>query len=645
MLGGDFAQADTLNQEAAAASIEAEYDQIAGMEPAGTFMKDTGTVFRSVFDWGGNAFVPVSTRLGKIDQKLKHAVRRFVFQTGLYTHEDHMVVKPFIEKVSDTFTPEDYRIFDLALKNRDAQKVDMLVDQYGIQAEWEAVREVLDGLYIEGVDVGLNINYVEEYFPRKVKKGMAVEYMAAMRGHENWSEIEAALNEADPENNFTTEEQAAFVNTFLRGFSSSRINLARPSFTKERTVDHITPEFNQYYEDSMPTLIEYIGALRHSIEARRLFGKAATDRDTNIGNYVLSLVRDGVINASEENELKEILKAIVEPNGTRGFVGWLKNATYVYTMGSPTSAITQIGDFAFSLHKNGYFRTIKAITKSLTGNQVLKKEDLGLEHILQEYEDNARAAAAVRLTFKAIGLTFMDNVGKEAYIQASYDRLRSAARKDSAAFNQQMEVVFGDEANSVKADLLAGNMTENVKYLLFSELSDVQPISLAEMPVYYLKGGNWRVMYMLKTYTMKQIDIYRREIFDEIASGEPLRMATGLKNLVSLGIALMMMGMSSDALKDLILGRDIEIDDLVIDNLLKLMGFSKYQIYKAKTEGIGAAIFRFMTPPLLAPVDDLRDVPKIVKGKKKAKDADILQRVPLIGKFYYWWVGGGVKKK
>lgn len=645
MLGGDFVQSDTLNQEATARSIEEEYAVAGAMQPEGTFLKDTGDVFRSVHDWAGNAFVPISTRLGNIDEGLKHAVRKFVFQTGLYSHEDHEMVKPFIEKVADTFSPEDYRVFDLALKNRDTVKVDYLADKYGIQEEWGRVREVLDGLYIEARDVGLNINYIEEYFPRQVKRGMAVEYMAAMRGHEAWSEIEHALKEADPENDFTPEEQAAFVNSFLRGFSSNRINLSRPSFTKERTVDHITPEFNKYYEDSMPTLINYIGAMRSSIEARRLFGKAQSDRESNIGTYVLSLVRDGVIEAKQETELKEILKALVEPNGTHGFVGWLKNATYIYTMGSPISAITQIQDLVFSLHKNGYFRTIASLTKSLTGNQVLKKEDLGIENILQEYQENTRASNLVRATFKAVGLTFMDNVGKETYIDATLGRLQATAKKGGAAFDKQMEIIFGDEANAVKADLIAGNMTENVKYLLFSELSDVQPISLAEMPVHYLKGGNWRVMYMLKTYTVKQFDIYRREVFADLASGDPVRTAKGLANFIHLGIALMMMGMSSDALKDFLLGRKIDVTDLMIDNLIKLMGISKFNIYKAKEEGIGNAIFRFLTPPILAPLDDLRDIPKIIKGKKKVKDADLLQRIPLIGKFYYWWAGGGTLKK
>lgn len=654
MLGSDYAMSEKLNQDAAERSIEDEYSAIAAMKPEGTFLKDTGSVFRSVHDWSGDAFTPVSTRLGKIDEKLKHSVRRYMFNMGLYAHEDHVAVKPFIEKVSDTFSPEDYRVFDLALKNRDTVKVDFLAEKYGIQKEWQTVRDTLDAIHIEATDVGLDLNYIDDYFPRLIKRGMAVEYMAAMRGHEAWSEIEAAMKEADPENKFNAEEQAAFVNAYLRGFSSSRINLARPSFAKERTVDHVTPEFNRFYEDSMPTLIKYIGAMRQIIEARRLFGKSEKDTDVNIGKYVLGLVKDGVIKADEEMELKKILKAAVDPSGAHGFVGWLKNATYIYTMGSPLSAITQVQDLAFSAVDNGYFRTILSVSKSLTGNQILKKEDIGIDNILQEYEENTRASNAVRATFKAVGLTFMDNVGKETYIDAAYGRLKSAAKKGGKEFDAQMEIIFGDGANQVKKDLASGNMTEDVKYLLFSELSDVQPVSLAEMPVHYLNAGNWRVMYMLKTYTLKQFDIYRRKIFNEIASGDPARMIKGTKNLINLGVAMMFMGMGSDALKDLILGRDFEVSDLIIDNLLKLFGVSKYNIYKAKEEGIGNAIFRFLTPPILSPLDDLRDVKDIVAGKedkrtgevkfKDPKDAEVLQRIPVIGKFYYWWYGGGKAK-
>lgn len=644
MLGADFVLTEQLQQEEREQSVEEDYvtNRLVSKDVQKRALRDdTAGVFRSIRDWGSDSFIPVSTRLGNIDKGIKSAVRRFVFNVGLQGHQGNLKVKPFIEKVSDTFSEDDYIDFDLALKNRDVTKVDELVDQYGIREEWNVVRETLDGIFNEALDVGLDINYIEEYFPRKVKHGKAAEFMAFIRGEEVWSEIETAMREADPKGKFNHDEQAAFVNSYLRGFRSASLNLSAPSFTKDRTIDYITPDFNQFYQDSMPTLIEYIGALRHSIESRKLFGKSSKDADENIGSYVLDLVEDGVIDAKDELALKKILKAVVEPQGTHGFVSWMKNSTYIYVMGNPISAITQIGDLAFSLHINGYYRTVKSLTKSLTGRQVLKREDIGIDNILQEFEDETRASNLVRKVFKLVGLEFMDNVGKETFIDASLSRLTKAAKKGGKDFNKEMTDIFGDQAKEVTKDLLDGNITENVKFLLFSELSDVQPISLAEMPVNYLQEGNWRVMYMLKTYTMKQMDIYRREIFDNLASGDAKLVARGMKNMISLAASLMVMGMSSDALKDLLLGREITIDDLVIDNLLKLMGISKYQIYKSKAEGIGNAIFRYVTPPLLSPLDDLRDIGKIATGKKDVTEADILQRVPLVGKFYHWWWGGG----
>lgn len=712
MLGGDFAQQETLLQEDARAKIERDYETISQQDDEKTLLSDTGKVFRSASELGANLFVPISTRLGNMDQTLKHEVRKYVYNMGIYAHEDRQTIKPFVEKVSNDMSVEDFRVLDLALKNRDIEKVDFLVDKYKMQKEWKAVKQMLDDLYIEAEDAGINVSYIQDYFPRKVKSGMAAEYMAALRNQQVWSEVELALKKADPAGTFSDQDKAEFVNGFLRGFSNNQIKMSKTGFTKERTVDYVEPQFNKYYENSMDALMQYVGGIRHGIETYKLFGiasdenkqlrrnarniakelreletseiddntdidereakigklyarlknareKASLDEENNqklddsIGQYVRMLIDEGTITADQEKELVQMLRAVVNPTGTHGVVAWAKNASYVYLMGNPLSAITQIQDLAFSLWKNGYFRTPVSVIKAISGNSVLKKEDLGIDNILQEFESETRASSAVRAVFKAIGLTAMDNLGKNTYIDAAYGRLRAQSKKNSKEFNQYLDDIFGDEANDVKADLKNGTISENVKYLLFSELSDTQPISLAEMPVGYLRGGNGRVFYMLKTYTLRQIDIYRREVFSNIFSTDPKKIGKGLGNLISLASALMLMGMSSDALKDLILGRDFDLSELVVDNMLKVMGLTKYQIYKSKQEGIIRTFWTWLfIPPIGTPIDDAaRDFSEIVIGKedkrtgeinyKDPKDARVLGNIPLVGKFYYWWWGGG----
>lgn len=626
---------------------ERDYEAVATKKPKRTFFSDTRNVIASAGDLASEAFVPVSTRLGKIDQGLKHAVRKFVFNVGLHGQTDNKNVKPFIEKVSNEFSVEDYRILDLALKNSDVEKISELTQKYRVEKEYQAARTTLDNLHDEAEKSGIEIGFIENYFPRKVKKDRVAEYLAFLQGQKEWSLIKIALQEEDPDGTYTPEERVEFVNKWLRGYKNNKLKQARPSFAQTRSVSYITPEMNDFYEDSMPVLINYIASMRHGIESRKLFGSTSEETDENIGAYVLGLVEQGVINPKQENAVRRILKAVVEPTGTRGVVSWAKNATYVYTMGSPISALTQLQDLAFSLYKNGYYRTGKSVLKTLVGKQALSKEDLGITNILQEFEDSDRAGKAVRGIFRASGLTFMDDIGKSVYIDAAWGRLRNAAAKNKTSFQEEMGRIFGESAEQVISDLAAGNITEDTKYLLFSELSDVQPISLAEQPELYLRSGNGRIFYMLKTYTVRTLDLQRREIFDNLASRDLKKTATGLKNLVSMAAALMLMGMATDELKDLILGREIDLNELVMDNILKTMGASKYQIYKTKRDGIAATFWQTLfAPPVFAPLDDvISDISDYKNEEKEVKDFLLWSRVPIGGKFYYWWWGGGAAEK
>ncbi len=626
---------------------QADYETIANgttQSRASKIKKGAKNIGQGIAELGSDIFTPISTRLGKINPILKSAIRRYAFNTGMNSTEDKKAIKPLVDGLGK-MDIKDYRILDFALKNKDQAKVDEILVKYNLTEQFQQVRKTLDNIFDEAKEVGLDLNYIEEYFPRQVKRDMVSEYLAALRGRDDWSQIQAALDEVDPENVYTDEEKADFVNAYLRGFASKKILLAASGFTKERTVDYITPEFNKYYESSPTALIHYVDGMRFGIEARRLFGKDKAEG--SIGDYVRQLVEEGSIDGKNEEEVKKILKALVDQQGTRGVVTWAKNASYIYTMGSPISAVTQLADLAFSLAENGYYNTGVSLGRAVFRQSKITKEDIGIEHIIQEFDGESSSAKAVRKIFKAVGLEYMDSLGKETYINSALKRLQKQAKGNSPEFQAYMEQIFGDEAKQTTEDLLNGTASENVKFLLFSELSDVQPISMAEMPVSYLNSGNGRVFYMLKTYTLKLLDVHRRKWIDEIASGDPKRMANGVKNLVSLTAALMVMGVATDALKDMLMGRKFNIDDLFVDNIIKLAGISRYQIYKSRDEGIMNAFWQTLfVPPIGSPINDLsKDVIQMSKGKRILKDSDTLQGVPVGGKLYYWWFGGGRKKE
>lgn len=644
MLGADYAKSEQQIKERDAAKLEKDY-KIVEEQDDNMFWEDAGAVLASGKQLAANMFTPVSSRLGRIDPTLKAALRRYTFELGLAENRDRTRILPFLKSM-DKMTEADYKRLDFAMKNRDEVVVNELAAKYGITAEIAEVRSLLDDIYNEALSVGLDVGYLEDYFPRMVRLEKSSEFMAALRGRPDWSLIEEALKAEDPMNTFTTEEQAVFVNKWLRGYAPNATVIALPSFVKDRVIDYVEPQFNKFYLESPEALLRYISAMRLGIAQKKIFGKGA-NAEESIGAYVLNLVKTGVINADQENEVRMIFNAALNSTGPGVFVSWMKNFGYIYLMGSPISAITQIGDLAFALAKNGYYNTGVSLAKAVAGKSMLKKEDLGIANIAQEFEDGSRVGDAVRLTFRAVGIEYMDNIGKQVYIESAYKRLRTEAKKNGKSFKRNLEAIFGDQAASVRADLMDGTMSDNVKLLLFSELSDVQPVSLAEMPVGYLRGGNWRALYMLKTYTVKQIDTYRREIFDKIATGEADQVREGMAMMIRLAVALMLTGMGADALKDLVLGRAITLSELVMDNLLKLGGITKFQIYQSRQDGVGNTVMQmFFVPPLYAPFDNIiKDIQRVNSGKIEPEDAKSLSYVPLAGKFYYWWVGGGRKKE
>ena len=181
----------------------------------------------------------------------------------------------------------------------------------------------------------------------------------------------------------------------------------------------------------------------------------------------------------------------------------------------------------------------------------------------------------------------------------------------------------------------------NVKFFLFSELADVQPIALSEMPEQYLKSGNGRLLYMLKTYSIKQIDVFRNEVFLKIRSNP--REALG--NLVRLSTLLMLANGTADLIKDLILNRPVEPEDYVIDNFLRLFGISKFTLMKFKKESVSAGVSSFVVPPFGKFISSgAKDIDKMLKGEFEPEKAEIIQSVPFLGKIYYWWFGAGSEK-
>jgi len=243
-------------------------------------------------DWYDKLVIPIETRLGKFSPELREKLRNHTADLALITGKDYEAATDLF-KVTQKMKKEnrkDYETFDLALKNRDDITVKLLANKYGFSSEFEAVRDILDDIYAQALEVGIDVGYLEHYFPRLVKYDMTdkfLEYIDMLALKEEIdiknqvlkledakiSRILKDITSADNSQFWSPEDRAKFINNKIRGFGKNNILLGRNANLKYgRMIDELDGNFNQFYESFETALIGYMGGSRRVIEARKFFG-------------------------------------------------------------------------------------------------------------------------------------------------------------------------------------------------------------------------------------------------------------------------------------------------------------------------------------------------------------------------------------
>lgn len=366
-----------------------------------------------------------------------------------------------------------------------------------------------------------------------------------------------------------------------------------------------------------------------------------TNIEQGIGDFVNRLAKDKVISQDQVDQVVSIIRSRLSPKGieNRAVIA-LRDAGYLATLNDVTNGITQLGDLFLSVYKNNIVHTLASFSDMVSGKTKVTREDLGIgEVISSEFDSLRNRDKANNFIIKYSLIKPFDNVGKTTFINASLKMLQSKAKKNNPELISELERVFGNEAKIVLSDLSSGKITDNIKYLLFAELSNIQPISLSEVPENYLKLGNYRIVYMLKTFALKALDIARNDAYNEIRKGNYKK---GASNLFKLSITFALMGATTGALKDFILGRDFEIEEDAIDGLLQLLMLNRYIGFYGKRDGYIRSWLNSQIPPFYKLIDDFAGD---VFNRTELPKWKSIRNVPLTGEPFYWWFGGGVEKK
>lgn len=595
----------------------------------------------------------LSTRIRNISQPVFGRLRKFEFNTHKKTQDLVNTTEPFlagINKLSGTQKDEIAR----QLYNGNFKAARGLMPEEVRASFSNVVEPLLSKMGDDLLETGHAFTKVDNYFPRLVKdlKGLEKSLGKKDRGVFDKAIRDYAKSKGTSVGKLTPEERGAVLDLQLRGYGM-KVDGGKPRFVKERQIEQVSPEQMKYYASPEESLSMYIRGAINDIEKRKFFGRdtalgkdSIVDYDSSVGNLVAKEVEAGNIPTERQGELEELLRArfIGGEQTPHTANSTLRDLGYMGTIANPISAITQLGDLGTTGALKGFKNTIA----SMFGEKNVKLIDVGLDDAVAKELTHGDARLTARALNKAMGLVGfkrLDRLSKETHMNASLRKARGLVKtpKGESAFRKEWGKVYGDEIDAIVSDLKAGNISENVKLHMFNELADIQPIALSEMPEAYLTAPNGRILYMLKSFTLKQYDIVRRNIVQEYAKGNK---AQAIKNATLYAGYLTAANTGTQAVKDMILGREVrpeDVPDRALWALLGVFGLNKYTTERYIKQGdITGAALNLITPatPLIQSTiklgqeafEDEPEYPKAMKG------------IPVVGTLFYNWFGGGAER-
>lgn len=647
------------------------------MEHAKEFLSDT--------------LVPLSRKLKNINPILTRVFREHerIINRNTVKYLDRTA--PFITSMTKRLkgNKKKQREFKLHLLNGDMGKIRIMLDDLKVSdqigREFTEMQKAFEDIRrYAREEGGIDVGYQEGYFPRLILDYKS--FRSALQGDDS-NAVTKALQEYAQKEGLDSIElipegvAAEITSRTLRGVPIQP-GASLPGNLKQRQIGRITDDrMIDAYADPADALKNYVERTVQAVERRKFLYRnpnakgqevgfdGSKDRqgadlgmdmevdDTLAGQVAQRLLKDkNDLNPEDVEKLKEIIQARFSGKTVDPFIQGVKNLNYMQVMGNFGSAITQLGDLAYSIHFNGFGNTFKSLFNQKENFNFVKYFNLKDHHIDAATSSDGLSQALDKV-FTITGLKKLDQLAKNTTMNASWRKYKAQAMKNSQALQDDLTPVFGKErAGRMVKELresnpASGNLPEGVEELIWYKFLDINPATLTEMPKFYTESGNARIMYMLKTFTIKQFDIYREAGIEDIMKAKRLHSegktkqaaqlaSRGMKNLVGLGLVFGAANASTDMIKDTLYGRPIKRDELFEDNLWRLIGINRYIVNKARREGPAKATLEMLLPPTAIIDRGWQDISAIV-GDGEYKGA-MLQGTPL--DMVYWKYLGGLDK-
>lgn len=589
----------------------------------------------------------ISTRLGNIAPSLKGHIRLHELRVLKALSTTHEQVTPFLQALKKQSEGTQTLIARDLLNGR----LDTLNKIPELAKTYPAVKATLKAIEGQLVALGRFGEGVGEYFPRIIKDYDGLKEALSQPVREGLdktlAEAEAAMMRKK-QRALTEVERSVVANRYLFADGPGSF---QPGYAHARKIREVTEKLQPFYEKPAESLLRYVSGAITDVETARFFGrdlkvtakgeKKFTNLDESIGNLTARLIEQKKITPKQAMEVRDILRARFGP-GDKSMsptLGMVRDLTNAGLLGNVVSAATQIGDSFLSVYHFGLVPTLQALTEKLIGREKVTPKELGMvNHLAEELSGGHIAGKVLQNALKYSGFSAIDLFAKGLGINAALIKAQRMARTPGgrAKLAERYGYAFENDLPQLIQDLSTRANTPRTQRLAFEALSDIQPISRAELPQAYLEHPNGRLLYQLKTYMLKQADVVRRDAYDKIATGKPADIMRGVKNLAALATVYAVANVPGDVIKDWLSGRNSDplSTPKLVENVLQTFGLNRYATERLGQGKVVDTLIGAATPPL-------KVIEDIAAGRDKA-----VSYIPGVGRIIYdRYLGGNEKRE
>jgi hypothetical protein len=613
------------------------------------YVKEIQSLHTGISKHMANALLGVRERIAEISPRAAHKLNQFELDVHLRTFKAREQVQDF-GKQYYKLSKVDKELFKRMWLNQNTEGMEHFFNRHPeLGKSFIPVRKLLTEWGVDGKKVGAIETTARDYLPRLVvDHDSLLKSMGLQKGHPLNKLISDTRNKLNRE--LSNDELTEVINKYIRTHIPELLKAGKTSHTRSRVFEAVTKDMERFYADPVESLGHYIGTMGDNIEKRRFLGYTNPDQTfsdveavkKSIGNAFASDLQAGNINIQDLNKLTDLVHVRMGQGekSTARAIQNAKNFMYMGLLANPISAATQLGDIYLAAHINGIGNTVHGLVRGLT-KKGLTKTDVGITQHAEDMMNPLRSHRWLDKSMKWGQFQRIDDLGKATILNGTlrkYQKLAKTPKGLDQVLKDYKEAFTPREMGNLMQALQSGKITPEVKYVLWNDLTKMQPVSLSEMPRWYLDNPNGRVLYALKTFTVKQLNRLYFDGFREIGKGNYKK---GTGQLMQFAGLLTAGGMSTDVIKNIMQGREpIDFDDNFVKNLYKVAGTSDYVVNMAQRGDLRGAAYATIAPPIL-PMSE--QIYKDIIGEKELSEWKSFQYVPVVGRMYHQWFGGGLE--